>query len=156
MNQPLYPSKRTLSPLETCWLTSCTATTAGMFSERAMIAVCYFEKAMYEMSDEQLAVPGALEKLAAEVEARIQGGPSPRPLLTVPHILSDESSCYYHGYVLAEMAVHQTRAHFKRQYGALVDEPRVGADLACLAAWLLFFVAATCAVVAAKHRPRGA
>ena len=34
--------------------------------------------------------------------------------------------------------------------------PRVGADLACLAAWLLFFVAATCAVVAAKHRPRGA
>ena len=64
---------------------------------RAMLAVCYFEKAMYEMSDEQLAAPGALEALAAEVETRIQGGPSPRPLLTVPHILSDESSCYYHG-----------------------------------------------------------
>jgi hypothetical protein len=97
---------------------------------RAMLAVCYFEKAMYEMSDDELAVPGALERLAADVETRIQGGPSPRPLLTVPHILSDESSCYYHGYVLAEMAVHQTRAHFKKAYGRLVDEPRIGADLA--------------------------
>ena len=27
------------------------------------------------------------------------------------------------------MAVHQTRAHFKRAYGRLVDEPRIGADL---------------------------
>merc|ERR1719326_65647 len=27
-------------------------------------------------------------------------------------MLSDEASCYYHGYVLAEMAVHQTREHF--------------------------------------------
>ena len=38
-----------------------------------------------------------------------QGGLSARPLLSVPHLLSDEASCYYHGYVLAEMAVHQTR-----------------------------------------------
>ena len=49
---------------------------------------------------------------------------------SVPHILSDESSAYYHGYVLAEMAVHQTRAHFLSTYGRIVDEPRVGADLA--------------------------
>ena len=35
-----------------------------------------------------------------------------------------------HGYVLAEMAVHQTRAHFMQAYGRLVDEPRIGADLA--------------------------
>ena len=28
-----------------------------------------------------------------------------RPLLSVPHIISDEASCYYHGYVLAEMSV---------------------------------------------------
>ena len=66
----------------------------AVLSLRGMIAVCYFEKAMYEMSEEQLSAPGALERLAAEVETRIQGGPSPRPLLTVPHILSDESSCY--------------------------------------------------------------
>ena len=28
------------------------------------------------------------------------------------------------------MAVHQTRQHFMRAYGRLVDEPRIGADLA--------------------------
>lgn len=40
-----------------------------------------------------------------------------------------ESSAYYHGYVLAEMSVHQTRAHFKRTLGAIVDEPEVGKQL---------------------------
>lgn len=55
-----------------------------------------------------------------------QGGLAARPLLAVPHILADESSCYYHGYVLAEMSVHQTRAHFKAKYGKMVDNPQVG------------------------------
>ena len=45
--------------------------------------------------------------------------------MSVPHILADESSAYYHAYVLAEMSVHQTRAHFKRKYGALVDNKQV-------------------------------
>lgn len=45
--------------------------------------------------------------------------------MSVPHILADESSAYYHAYVLAEMSVHQTRAHFKRKYGAMVDNPKV-------------------------------
>lgn len=40
-----------------------------------------------------------------------------------------ESSAYYHGYVLAEMSVHQTRAHFKRTLGAIVDQPEVGRQL---------------------------
>ncbi len=96
---------------------------------RAMLAVPYFEKALYEMDEDKLSSE-SLQALAVEVEARIQGGPSPRPLLTVPHILADESSCYYHGYVLAEMAVHQTRAHFFGKYGRIVDDPRIGADLA--------------------------
>lgn len=50
-----------------------------------------------------------------------------RPLMSVPHILADESSAYYHAYVLAEMSVHQTRTHFKRKYGALVDNDKVSA-----------------------------
>ena len=57
------------------------------------------------------------------------GGLTSRPLLSVPHILSDEASCYYHGYVLAEMAVRQTRHHFLAQHGAIVDNPQVGAAL---------------------------
>jgi hypothetical protein len=95
---------------------------------RAMLAVPYFERALYEMDEKDLS-GASLQALADEVETRIQGGLSGRPLLTVPHILADESSCYYHGYVLAEMAVHQTRAHFLKAYGRIVDEPRVGADL---------------------------
>lgn len=68
----------------------------------------------------------ALLALADKVEARVQGGLSARPLLSVPHILADESSCYYHGYVLAEMSVHQTRSHFMSKYGNIVDNPNVG------------------------------
>lgn len=45
--------------------------------------------------------------------------------MSVPHILADESSAYYHAYVLAEMSVHQTRAHFKRKHGTLVDNDQV-------------------------------
>jgi len=60
---------------------------------------------------------------------KIQGGLGPRPLLSVPHILSDEASCYYHGYVMAEMSVHQTRAHFLKDGGKIVDNPNVGKTL---------------------------
>lgn len=100
---------------------------------------------------------------------------SPRPVLSVPHLLSGESSAYYHGmralrpinsvyialmllfarrisfllvnhpfsgwlssgfhsppltgYVLAEMAVHQTRDFFLHRDGHLVDNKRIGADM---------------------------
>jgi hypothetical protein len=50
----------------------------------------------------------------------------------VPHITSDESSCYYHGYVFAEMAVHQTRAFFLNKFkdqGGIVDNPAIGPEL---------------------------
>ncbi len=79
-------------------------------------------------------------KLADDVEERIQGGLSSRPVFAVPHILADESSCYYHGircslfislgYVLAEMSVHQTRGYFEEKYGSLVDVGGIGEDLA--------------------------
>lgn len=50
--------------------------------------------------------------------------------MSVPHILADESSAYYHGYVLAELSVHQTRAYFLRKYGFITDNPEVGRELA--------------------------
>lgn len=99
-----------------------------VFQVRAMLAVPYFEKALYELPEDQLTVE-ALQALADQIEAKVQGGLSPRPLLSVPHILADESSCYYHGYVLAEMSVHQTRDHFIEKYGHIVDNPQVGKDL---------------------------
>jgi oligoendopeptidase F len=95
---------------------------------RAMLSVPYFEKALYELPDEEITAE-RIQTLADEVEIRIQGGLGPRPLLSVPHIISDEASCYYHAYVLAEMCVHQTRAFFMERDGFIVDNPSVGPTL---------------------------
>ena len=100
----------------------------AVFRLRAMLAVSYFEKSLYELPDEEV-TPERVMQLADEVEKTIQGGFSPRPLLSVPHILSDEASCYYQGYILAEMSVHQTREWFKKQHGFIVDNPKVGPTL---------------------------
>jgi len=102
--------------------------TYKVFALRAMIAVPYFEKALYEMADEDVTAESIIA-LADKVEKDIQGGLSPRPLLSVPHLLSDEASCYYHGYVLAEMAVHQVREFFMKRDGYIVDNPKVGPTL---------------------------
>ncbi|GIL49198.1 hypothetical protein Vafri_5347 [Volvox africanus] len=99
-----------------------------VFALRGMLVVPYFEKALYELPEDELTAERLLS-LADEVENKVQGGLSPRPLLSVPHPLLDESSCYYHGYVLAEMAVRQTRAYFKSKYGKIVDNPAIGKDL---------------------------
>ena len=96
-----------------------------VFALRAMIAVPYFEKALYEMPEEELSAE-SIKALADKVERDIQGGLSARPLLSVPHLLSDEASCYYHGYVLAEMAVHQNRDFVIKRDGYIVDNPAIG------------------------------
>lgn len=95
---------------------------------RSMLAVPYFEKRLYDMDESDMTAE-KIKLLADEVERDIQGGPSARPLMSVPHILSDESAGYYHGYVLAEMSVHQTRDHFLKKYGEIVDNEQVGKDL---------------------------
>ena len=44
----------------------------------------------------------------------------------VARIFSHHHVCSDHGYVLAEMSVHHTRAYFKSKYGGhLVDNPKV-------------------------------
>lgn len=99
-----------------------------VFMVRSMLSVPYFEKALYELPESELTAERILA-LADEIETKIEGGLAPRPLMSVPHILSDESSGYYHAYVIAEMAVHQTRVHFLSKYGHIVDEERIGSDL---------------------------
>jgi len=96
-----------------------------VFDLGRMLVVPFFERALYELPDEEVTAERILA-LADEVEVRVQGGLAPRPVLSVPHILSDESSCYYHGYVLAEMSVHQTRDFFLSAHGHIVDNPKVG------------------------------
>lgn len=96
-----------------------------VFELGRMLAVPFFERALYELPEHEVTAE-RIVKLADEVELKVQGGLAARPLLSVPHILSDESSCYYHGYVLAEMSVHQTRDYFMRVHGSIVDNPKVG------------------------------
>jgi len=97
----------------------------AVFALRRMLSVPYFERALYELPEAEL-TPERVQGLAAEVEERVGGGASPLPVIAIPHILADEASCYYHGYVLAEMAVQQTREHLLEAYGRVVDNPAVG------------------------------
>lgn len=98
---------------------------------RNMLTICYAEKELYELPEAELTAERILG-LCRDVEKRVLQLPSgcPRPTLAVPHLLSWESSAYYHGYVLAQMAVYQTREYFVAQYGHLLDNPAVGKDLA--------------------------
>jgi hypothetical protein len=50
--------------------------------------------------------------------------------LNIPHIYSWESSAYYHGYGLAELGVSQWREYFFKKYGYIVDNPKVGKEMA--------------------------
>ncbi len=100
------------------------------FAVRSMLTICYAEKALYEMSDAQL-TPENVTRTLREIEQELQFlNSGARPALSVPHLLSGESSAYYHGYVLAEMAVQQTRQFFQQRDGHLVDNSAIGRDLA--------------------------
>lgn len=97
---------------------------------RAMLTIPLAERALYEIPDEELE-PERVLATFRRIEQETQGlSAGVRPVLAVPHLLAGESSAYYHGYVLAEMAVSQTRAFFLDRDGCLVDNPRVGPDLA--------------------------
>jgi oligoendopeptidase F len=96
------------------------------YGERSILVVPYFERALYNLPDSDLTAETVLD-LARRTENRILGlDCSPRPLLAIPHLLNQESACAYHGYLLAQMAVYQTRAYLEAELGHLSDNPAVG------------------------------
>ncbi len=100
------------------------------FSERHILLVPYFEWQLYSWDDEAR-TPEAMTQLARDTEQHILGiSGSPRPTLAIPHLLSMESACSYQGYLLALMAVEQTRSYFLQRDGYLTDNPAIGPDLA--------------------------
>lgn len=99
------------------------------FNERHILLVPYFEWSLYQLPEEAL-TPETITALAREMEQRILGVDSPRPTLAIPHLLSMESACSYQGYLLALMAVEQTRHFFLKRDGYLADNPAIGPDLA--------------------------
>ena len=98
------------------------------FDARSIAVVPYFESALYQLADDDLTAERVLA-LARETEVRVLGIESPRPLLAIPHLLNQESAASYQGYLLAYMAVSQTRAHFLREFGYLADNPAIGPAL---------------------------
>ncbi|MCV2354952.1 M3 family metallopeptidase [Paucibacter sp. B2R-40] len=99
------------------------------FDERSIAVVPYFEAALYAMADEELTAEAVLA-LARATEIRVLGVVSPRPMLAIPHLLNQESAASYQGYLLAHMAVYQTRAFFLREHGFLTDNVAIGPQLA--------------------------
>lgn len=97
---------------------------------RGMLAVCYAERALYEIPDDELTAASAMAAVAAAEQRLLFVQRSPRPTLSVPHLLYDGSSAYYHAYVLARMAVEQTREFFLERDGHIVDNGAVGQALA--------------------------
>ncbi|KAI9337274.1 oligoendopeptidase [Obelidium mucronatum] len=102
--------------------------TYKIFRLTALCSTVMYERKLYEVPEAEL-TPEALFALADATEIEVQGIMSGRPLLAVPHPLTDESAAYMHGYVMAEMAVFQTRKHFLKKYGTIVDNPQIGEDL---------------------------
>jgi hypothetical protein len=102
--------------------------TMRAFDARSIAVVPYFESALYALGESDL-TPERVLALARDTERRVLGVESPRPLLAIPHLLNQESAASYQGYLLAQMAVAQTRAFFLREHGYLTDNPAVGPAL---------------------------
>ncbi|RYZ72404.1 MAG: peptidase M3 [Proteobacteria bacterium] len=99
------------------------------YKARSILVVSLFERRLYALDDRELTAEN-ITRLARQVEKEIFGLDSvARPMLIIPHIISESGAGSYQGYLLADMAVYQTREYFKKKYGGLMDEPRIGRDL---------------------------
>jgi hypothetical protein len=92
-----------------------------------IMSVACFEKTLYESKDLTIE---KVKTLARKTNRKFSVvNTHTLSLLNVPHIYSWESSCSYHAYGLAELAVAQRREYFYKKYGYIVDNPKVGKEL---------------------------
>ena len=127
-----YASDRTGAPMPMSLIEAHIRDTQPLrgWEVRSMLTVPFAERTIYEL-DDQARTPERVIAELRRIEADLQGlNAGVRPVLAVPHLLSGESSAYYHGYVLAEMASYQTRNFFRQRDGYVTDNPAVGRDLA--------------------------
>lgn len=95
-----------------------------------VLVVPYVEKAIYEMSDDEISTESILHA-AREVENDILlMDVAPCPTLALPHLVASDGAAQHHAYILAEIAVQQLRHYFRRRDGYLLDNPTIGRDLA--------------------------
>src|SRR3989344_141630 len=94
----------------------------------SIMAICNFEKIVYE---EKKLTTDKVIKAAKKIWKKYQDySEDSLRILTVPHIYSWSSTCSYHGYGLAELALTQWREYFYDKYGYIVDNPKVGEEMA--------------------------
>lgn len=100
------------------------------FSPLGMMGIMFvseFEKEIYEAKD--LTREKVLE-IAIEMDRKyFDMEVDSYYALYIPHIYSWDSSAYYHGYGLSELAVYQWREYFYEKYGYIVDNPNVGREM---------------------------
>jgi hypothetical protein len=96
---------------------------------RALLVIPYAERAIYELPDNEINAANILRVIRETERDFFLGEESPRPVMSVPHLLAGESSAYYHAYTLAWMGVFQLREHFLETCGEIVDNPKVGREL---------------------------
>ncbi len=98
-----------------------------------IIAVMNFEKEIFETKN---LTKAKVISIARKTKNKFSAFPiNSLGLLTVPHIYSWSSTCSYHGYGLALLAVAQWRSYFFKKYGYIVDNPNVGKEM--LKVWKL-------------------
>ncbi len=95
-----------------------------------MMHICrivFFEKEIYECKNitKEFIIETA-KKIFKKVTDLSEDSLS---ILNTPHIYSWNSSAYYHGYGLAELALEQWRDYFFKKYGYIVDNPKIGKEM---------------------------
>ena len=94
----------------------------------SILFVSNYEKDIYETKN--LTVPKVLAIAKKNYRKYYDFSADSLAALNIPHIYSWESSGAYHGYGLAELALTQWRAYFYKKYGYIVDNPKVGKEMA--------------------------
>lgn len=99
-------------------------------AERVDLIPTYVEWAIYSMDDDER-TPDSILAVAQSVTERVLGiSGHTGYVFATPHPVFHDMAVYYHGYLLAKMAVAQMRAYFLRTQGYIVDNPEVGSLLA--------------------------
>jgi hypothetical protein len=93
----------------------------------SMMAVASFEKEMYEAK--KLTPEKVIATSKKVFKKFFDRSVDTMWILDVPHIYSWESSCSYHGYALATLALTQWRSYFYKKYGYIVDNLRIGKEM---------------------------
>ena len=98
-----------------------------------IIFVCQFEREVYELKQP---TQKKIIELALKNHRRFfdQDGTA-LWALQIPHIYAWDSSCMYHGYGLAQVALAQWREYFYKKYNYIVDNKNVGREMAQTWKW---------------------